>query len=642
MTAVDWQSRAVPAAQAVRVVHPGHRVFVGSACATPRRLLEALEALAPVGVQLIHFLTDGAGRRDGRPGSAFRHRTFYIGRDMRELATQAPVDYVPISLADVPHLIAGGRLDFDVALVQASPPDERGMCSLGVSVDVVRAAVRAARTVVAEINPRMPRTGPESEVPLERFDQIVAVDEPIIEYLHEDIGDAAERIARYVARIIDDGATLQIGLGRVPNEMLRFLGDRRDLGIHSDVITEPLVDLVARGVVTGSRKTLHRGQVVASLAMGTRRLYDLIDGDPRFAFFPIEYVCDPDVIAANQAMVSVTQAFAIDLTGQVCADARDGALYGGVATQPEFHRGASRSPRGRAIICLASTTGDGESAIRPALRPKEAVSIPRAEVHYVVTEYGTAYLFDRSLAERAVALIEIAHPQHREALLAAAYASGLLSHAQTLLSHDAYPVAEVREEELRDGRRVTIRPTRATDAPGFQALFFHLRPEDVRTRFFRYLNSLTDETAQHLCNVSYHGEMAFAAVVGGPESERIVGTSCYFLDPKTQLADVAYMVDPAWHGAGLGTLLQARTVGYARRHGVRGFTADVLADNAAMLAVFQRVGCRVESRLVEGAYEIEMVFDDPARETRGAAARPSRSGATPTRGRAAARPRRGP
>ncbi len=603
----------MPAAQAVRVVRPGYRVFVGSACATPRRLLEALEGLAPEGVQLVHFLTDGAvGRLDGRPATHFRHRAFYIGHDMRELAKQSPVDYVPITLAEVPRLIASGRLAFDVALVQASPPDERGMCSLGVSVDIVRAAVRAARAVVAEINPRMPRTGPESEVPLARFDHVVAVDEPIIEYLHPEIGDTAERIARYVARLIDDGATLQIGLGRVPNEMLRFVGDRRDLGIHSDVITEPLVDLVARGVVTGARKSIHRGQVVASLAMGTRRLYDAIDGDPRFAFFPIEYVSDASVIAANAAMVSVTQAFAIDLTGQVCADSRDGTLYGGIATQPDFHRGAARSPGGKAIVCLTSTTDEGESAIRPALSPREAVSIPRAEVHYVVTEYGTAYLFDRSLAERALALIEIAHPLHRESLLAAAIASGLLPPGQTLRSRGAYPVEEVSEAELRDDRRVTIRPTRADDAAGLQALFFHLRPEDVRTRFFRYLKSLTDETAQHLCNVGYQQEMAFAAVIGGPESERIVGTSCYFLDPKTGLADVAYMVDPEWQGAGLGTLLQVRTIDYARRHGVRGFTADVLADNAAMLAVFRHSGCGVVSRLVEGAYEVQILFDEPA------------------------------
>ena len=510
------------------------------------------------------------------------------------------------------------------------------MCSLGVSVDVTRAAVMSARKVIAEINSHMPRTGPASEVPLDRFDRIVAVDDPVIEYLHEPLGAAAERIARYVARIIHDGATLQIGLGRVPNEMLRFLGERRDLGIHSDVITEPLVDLVQRGVVTGARKSLHPGQVVASLAMGTRRLYDLIDGDPRFAFFPIEEICSPAVIAANAAMVSVTQAFAIDLTGQVCAEARDGALYGGVATQPDFHRGAIRSPGGKAIICLVSTTADGDSAIRPALLAGEAVAIPRADVHYVVTEYGTAYLFGRSLGERAIALIEIAHPEHRERLLAAAVEAGLVPHGQAQRSRIAYLDEEVRDATLRDRRRITVRPTRTGDAPALQDLFFRLRPEDVRTRFFRQLRSLTDEMAQHLCSVGYIQEMAFAAVVGDPEAERVVGTSCYFLDPRTGLADVAYMVDPAWQGAGLGSLLQARTIEYARAHGVRGFTADVLLGNEPMLGVFRRSGCQMTSQLVEDAYEVQLLFEEPAVKPAGGVTAP------PGGGRGATSRTRGP
>lgn len=485
------------------------------------------------------------------------------------------------------------------------------MCSLGVSVDMTRAAVLAARRVIAEINPAMPRTGPHTEVPFDRFDEVVSVDDPIIEYVHEPLVPTAERIAKYVARIIEDGATLQIGLGRVPNEMLRFLGDRRDLGIHSDVITEPLVDLVERGIVTGARKGLHQGQIVASMAMGTRRLYDLIDRNPDVTFFPIEYVCDPAIIAANRAMVSVTQAFAIDVTGQVCSDSRDGAVYGGVATQPDFHRGAIRSPGGKAIVCLASTAADGSSAIRLALRPGEAVAIPRADVHYVVTEYGTAYLFGHSLAERAMALIEIAHPEHRDALLAGAIESGLLPRSQTLRNHRAYPIEEIREATLRDGRKVTVRPTRTGDAAALQGLFFHLRPEDVRTRFFRQLRSLTDEMAQHLCGVSYEQEMAFVAVVGEPESERIVGSSCYFVDPRTGLAEVAYMVDSEWQGVGLGSLLQTRTIEYARTHGVRGFTADVLFDNAAMLAVLRRSGCRITSRTIDDVIELQLLFEQP-------------------------------
>ena len=614
---LEWRRHAVAADIAVRAIRPGDRVFVGSACATPRTLLRALEAMVTplAGVQLIHFLTDGAGTgRDGRCRSAFRHRVFYVGRDMRDLASSGAVDYVPVSLAEVPRLLQSKRLAFDVALVQVSPPNRAGMCSLGVSVDVSRAAALAARKVIAEINPHMPRTGAHSEVPFDHFEHVVAVDDPVIEYLHDPLGPAAQQIARYVARIITDGATLQIGLGRVPNEMLRFLGDRRDLGIHSDVITEPLVDLVERGVVTGARKSLHPHKVVASMAMGTRRLYDLIDGNPGFALFPIEYVCDPSVVARNTAMVSVTQAFAIDLTGQVCADASGGVVYGGVATQPDFHRGATRSPGGKAIICLISTTPDGASAIRPALLSTEAVAISRAEVHYVVTEYGTAYLFGRSLRERALALIEIAHPDHRGRLLAAAVECGLLSAGQQLRSRIAYPVEEERDSVLRDRRSLTVRPTRAGDAPGIQDLFFRLRAEDVRTRFFRYLRSLTDEMAQHLCDVGYTQEMAFAAVVGDLESERIVGTSCYFLDPQTGLADVAYMVDPAWQGLGIGRLLQARTIEYACAHGVRGFTADVLATNTAMLAVFRRAGCHMTTRLVDEAYEVRMLFPAAAAE----------------------------
>ena len=612
---MKWRERAVTPERAVRGIRHGERVFVGSACATPRTLLRALEAQdpPPAGVHLVHFLTDGAVLdRDGRARSSFRHCAFYLGRDMLQLSLSDGVDYVPMSLSEVPRLLESRRLTFDVALVQVSPPDTAGMCSLGVSVDITRAALLSARRVIAEINPAMPRTGPQTEVPLDRFDQIVTVDDPIIEYLHEPLGQTAEQIARYVARIIEDGATLQIGLGRVPNEMLRFLGERRDLGIHSDVITEPLVDLVERGIVTGARKGLHQGRIVASMAMGTRRLYDLLDGNPDVIFCPIEYVSDPAIIAANRAMVSVTQAFAIDLTGQVCSDTRDGALYGGVASQPEFHRGAIRSPGGKAIICLASTAADGSSAIRLALRPGEAVTIPRADVHYVVTEYGTAYLFGRSLAERAVALIEIAHPEHRDALLAGAIESSLLPRSQTLRSHRAYPVEEVREAELRDGRKVTIRPTRAGDAATLQGLFFHLRPEDVRTRFFRQLRSLTDEMAQHLCGVSYEQEMAFVAVIGEPESERIVGSSAYFLDPGTGLADVSYMIDPEWQGVGLGCALQARTIEYATAHGVRGFTADVLSDNAAMLAVFRRSGYRLTSHVSDGVVELKLLFEDPA------------------------------
>lgn len=598
---VPWSDRVVSAAEAVASIQPGARVFIGSACATPRTLLRALRDRpdAPSGIELVHFLTDGLA--GGGDATTFTHRSWFVGRDMRDLVPGDRLEYVPLALASVPALLEAGRPVLDVAFVQVAPPDADGQCSLGVSVDVTRAAALHAARIVAEVNPNMPRTGVESTIPAERVAAFVEVDAPVIEYVHPDIGVVGERIARYVARLVDDGATLQVGLGRVPNAVLGYLGERRNLRIHSDVLTDPIVDLVEAGAVMGT--------ITGSLAMGTRRLYDFLDGNPSASLEPIERVCDLHRLAELPAFASVTQAFAVDLTGQVCTERLDGQLYGGVATQPDFHRAAALSPGGTPVICLASTFADGSSAIRPVLVADEPVAIPRGDVHWVVTEWGIAYLHGRALSERAVALIEIAHPDHRESLLASAVELGLLRPGQKLRSRAAYPVEEERPGVLRDGRQVLVRPTRTTDARLLQDLFFRMRDDDVRTRFFRRLRSLTDEMAEHLCSVGYAQEMAFAAVVGGRESEQIVGSACYFVDPATGMADVAFMVDPAWQGSGLGSMLQERAIEYARLRGVRGFTADVLAENAPMLKVFRRSGLRMESHLDSGAFEIRLYFE---------------------------------
>jgi RimJ/RimL family protein N-acetyltransferase len=503
-------------------------------------------------------------------------------------------------LPDVPGLLRNERIPLDVALVQVAPPDPDGTCSLGISVDVTQAAALAAREVVAEVNPNMPRTRGDSRIPVERIGRFVSVDSQVIEYVHDPADGVAEQIARYVARLIDDRSTLQIGLGRVPNQMLAHLTNRSGLAIHSDVVTEPLVDLVADGVVNGP--------VVASWAMGTRRLYDLVDDDPAFAFHPIDHVCDPAVIGANERMVSVTQAFSVDLTGQVCTESLDGRLYGGISTGPAFHRGALASAGGMAIVCLASRTPEGAAAIKPDPEPGEPVAIPRSDVHWVVTEYGTAYLFGHSLAERAVALIDIAHPDDRDRLLESAVERGLVTRDQLLRSRAPYPVTEERDVELRDEREVRVRPTRTSDTKAMQALFYRLPAEDVRTRFFHKLTSLSDAAAQALCSVNYQDEMAFAAVVGVREQERIVGACSYYVDPRNGFAEVGYMVDPDWQGGGLGGILHARMVEYARSHGVRGFTADVVSGNSRMLRVFKRGDHEFEVTTEGGISEVKMTF----------------------------------
>jgi acyl-CoA hydrolase/GNAT superfamily N-acetyltransferase len=596
----DSLSRGVSAAEAVAVVRPGDHVFVGTACGTPRTLVQALEQLEPPvpGVTLVHFLTDRVTA--GAASTKYRHQVFYVGRDVRELVDTGGVEYLPLSLPDVPELFRNERIPLEVAFAQVAPPDPDGTCSLGISVDVTQAAALAAREVVAEVNPNMPRTRGNSRIPVERISRFVPVDSPVIEYVHDPADGVAEQIARYVARLIDDRSTLQVGLGRVPNQMLAHLTNRNDLAVHSDVITEPVVDLIAEGVVSGP--------VVASWAMGTRRLYDLVDDDPRFEFHPIDRVCDPAVVAANERMVSVTQAFSIDLSGQVCTESLDGRLYGGISTGPAFHRGALASEGGMAIVCLASRTPEGAAAIKLELRPEEPVAIPRSDVQWVITEYGTAYLFGRSLAERAVALIEIAHPDDREALLESAVERGLLGRDQLLRSRAPYPVAEERDVELRDGRHVHVRPTRTTDTRAMQELFYRLPAEDVRTRFFQKLDSLSDAAAEALCSVNYQDEMAFAAVVGAPERERVVGACSYYVNPKTGLADVGYMVDPEWQGAGLGGIMHARMVEYARSHGLRGFTADVVLGNSRMLRVFGNGDHKLEVTTDGGISELTMLF----------------------------------
>jgi len=318
--------------------------------------------------------------------------------------------------------------------------------------------------------------------------------------------------------------------------------------------------------------------------MGSRRLYDLIDRNPLFSFQPIDMVCNPVTIAAQHKMVSVTQAFAIDLTGQVCADQHGGDFYSGIAAQGEFLRGASRSEGGKPIICLASTEDDEQSSrIRAVLRPGEGVTIARTDVHYVITEYGIAYLFGKSIRERAVALIEVAHPKFRAELFEQAQALGYLPADQALKNMRAYPVEEETTIALKDQRSVLLRPSASSDGEAIRHLFHRLPDHDVYTRFFRTVRGLSNKEVQRLCNVNFENEVAFVATTGPRENPEVVAHACYFIDPSTNLAETAFMVHPQWQGCGLGAALQRRMAEHAAARGVRGFVAEILPDNANMI-----------------------------------------------------------
>jgi acyl-CoA hydrolase/GNAT superfamily N-acetyltransferase len=605
------------AEEAAAQVRRGDHVFVGSACATPRTLTAALEARMPPpsDVEMLHFLTDGALPRDeqGQPRSAYRHRCFFVGEEMRALVAAGQADLVPVSLPQVPTLMAQGRIRVDVALIQVSLPDVSGHVSLGISVDVVAAAVAAARLVIAEVNPDMPRTTGDTLLHVDSIDHLVLVGTALIEYVHPPVPDeVTAQIARYVGGIIDDGCTLQIGLGRVTHEAMKRLADRRGLGVHSDVVTDALLPLLEAGVVTGEHKTDRPGCIVASFAMGTRRLYRFIDGNPQFHFEPIDAVCRSQVLAAQHKLVSVTQAFAIDLTGQVCADRLDGAWYGGLAAQPEFMRAAAASPGGKAIVCLAAThpaPGAGSrSAIRVALDPGESATIARSDVHFVVTEYGIAHLFGRSLRERAIALIEIAHPAHRPALFEQAQAAGLLPADQTLKNLQAYAMQDERRLVVKDGREALMRPAGATDAEGIRRLFHCLPERDVYTRFFRKLRGLSNRDVQRLCNLDRDSEVGFVAVVGPREDPQVVAHTCYFIDADTGLAETAFMIHPDWQGCGLAGAMQQAMAEHARERGVPGFVAEILASNEAMIRLARRAATQVQVEQVSGTVRVTARF----------------------------------
>nr|WP_295785731.1 GNAT family N-acetyltransferase [Rhodoferax sp.] len=584
-----FAAQVTTAELALSHIRNGDHVFVGTGCAAPRGLVQALEKMPipPADVELLHFFTVNAFDHDadGHSITRYRHRSFFVGNDMRAAIKQGLVDYVPMSVARVPEMMALGRIPVDVALVQVSTPDAFGYVSLGVSVDIIPAAMACARIVIAEVNPAMPRSMGDSTLHISRIHHLVPVNTPVTEFKRMPVQtDDVQRIARYIAGIIDDGSTLQIGLGEVAHEALQYLTDRKDLGVHSDLISDAIIPLLLNGNLTGARKTFKPFKIVASLALGSRALYDLIDGNPLFSMEPMDAVCSPAAIAAQYKMVAIAQAFSVDLTGQVCIDQFGGEFYSGIGSQGEFLRGASRSPGGKPIVCMTSTAENGtQSRIRPSLLAGESATIARTDVHYVVTEFGIAYLFGKSIRERATALIELAHPQFRPELFAQAQAMGYLTGDQTLQNLRAYPVEEETTITLKDGRTVMLRPALSSDAQGIRDLFHHLSEADVYTRFFRHVRGLSNAEVQRLCNVNYENEVAFIATAGSREESLVVGQSCYFIDPTSNLADTAFMVHPDWQGCGLGTALQSTMVQHAKKRGLRGFVADVLPGNARML-----------------------------------------------------------
>ncbi len=416
-------SRTVRAEEAVAVIKSGDRVFVHSVAAAPRLLLEAMTARAGElrVVEVVSIHTEGnAPYADPSLAKSFRVNALFVGANVREAVQQGRADYLPVFLSEVPQLFRGGALPLDVALIQVSPPDRHGYCSLGVSVDVTRAAVQSARVVIAQVNRQMPRSHGDGIIHEEAIDYLVEGDEPIHEHPGLPPTEQELAIGRHCAELVDDGATLQIGIGALADATLAALGDHQRLGVHTEMLSDGVVDLVEKGVITGEAKRIHPGKIVAGFAFGTRKLYDFLDDNPLVAMLDIAYVNDTAVIRRNPKVTAVNSAIEVDLTGQVCADTIGDLQYSGVGGQMDFIRGAALSEGGKPIVALPSVTSTGESRVVSYLKPGAGVVTTRAHVHFVVTEHGIADLWGKNLRQRAAALIAIAHPAHRDALAAEA------------------------------------------------------------------------------------------------------------------------------------------------------------------------------------------------------------------------------
>jgi acyl-CoA hydrolase/GNAT superfamily N-acetyltransferase len=609
-----YEKRLCSVDDALLKIEPGSRIFISTGCAEPQYLVRNLERFPKniADTEILHLVSLSVSSiTDARFQNMFRLNTFFIGRAARDAVGRGEADYTPIFLSEIPKIIQSGRLHIDVALVQVTPPDAFGNCSLGVSVETVKAAIEHADYVVAQVNPRMPRTLGNSFVGIDDLDAIVEHDEPIVEFTSREPDETARRIGYYVSRLVPNGSTIQAGIGSIPDAVLKCLMDKKDIGIHTEMFSDGLIDLYQAGVINNSKKTFHPGKIIAAFCMGSRRLYDMIDNNPVFEFYTTDYVSDPRNISRNDGMVAINSALEIDLTGQVCADSLGHQFYSGIGGQADFIRGAALAKNGRPIIAMPSTARKGSvSRIVPVLSPGAGVVTTRGDVHYVVTEYGIAYLHGKSIRERALALINLAHPKFRESLLDEAKNLHFVYQDQELSTGDVeFPERYRQNYKLRDGREIHFRPIRAVDEEGIRRFFYGLSKEDVYFRFMGALRTLPHEKALPLVVLDYEEKFAVVGCAGGEADEEIVAVGRWFLDRATNLAEVAMTVHPDWQRYGIGTFLLDMLVAAARDKGIGGFTAEVISSNVKVMSLLYKSGYSFQRQLDSGTISIVMGFD---------------------------------
>ena len=609
------------AERAIREIRRGSRIFIGTGCGEPQYLIRHLvdypDARDMELFQILPFtlakLLDHEGFLD-----RFTLKAFFVSLSLRRAAEEGKINYVPAYLSEIPTLFDTKRIGLEAALIQVTPPDEHGFCSLGISVDITKSAIRNADLVIAQVNPMLPKTWGDSFVHVDDIDIMVPYEEPLYQNIPPAHNDTARRIGYYVSRLIEDGATLQVGFGKIPSAVLSFLGNKKDLGVHTQMISDGFLELIEKGVITNNRKNLHHGKIITSLAMGTERLYRFVNNNPMVEFHPSEYVNHPNIIAQNDNLVSISTALEIDVTGQVCTDSLGYTFYSGMGDQVDFIRGANRSKGGLSIIALPSTAKNGTvSRIVSHLSEGAGVTNTRADTKYVVTEFGIAQLYGKDIYQRVVELVQVAHPKFRKSLMEKAKQHHYIFKDQIAPSTEDWLALERYSTDLvlADRAKVHFRAIRPSDEFMSRNFFYKLEEKSIYYRFFQNVREWPHEKAQRWTNITYGKDMALVGIIQSEEGvEEIIATGQYAYDPETPgYAMLAFIVREDFHGKGISSFMLKHLEKIAKENHYKGFTATVMEENRPMLHVFRKFYPQAEfSREGGGIVFVRMDFDAPS------------------------------
>jgi acyl-CoA hydrolase/RimJ/RimL family protein N-acetyltransferase len=598
-------------------IHRGGRIFIATACAEPQHLVASLADFVSAhpknlfDEEIIQVWTLGVApyaKYRFRPN--FRHNSFYVGENTRAAVNRGAADYTPVSLSNVPDLFRSGLIPLDVALIQTSLPDEHGCLNLGISVDIVKAAVECASVVIAQVNPKMPRVYGDGFIKVADVDYILPFEEPVLEYAPAGEDKVAKAIGDYAARLVHDGDTIQVGYGGLPDAILAHLSDKKDLGVHTEVLTEGIVGLMESGVVSNSKKTVDCGKTVASFCMGDKKLYDYVDDNLAIELRTVDYTNNQLVIARQDNMVAINSAYQIDLTGQATSESVGGTLYSGIGGGVDFMRGAVLAKNGKTILLVRSTSEDGESNILPFLSKGAGVTYNRGDVHYVVTEYGIAYLHGRNVRERAMELIAIADPKFRAALIKEAKRHHLIYSDQAFIpgKRGEYPEHLEAHRTTKSGLAVLLRPVRISDEPLLKDFFYSLSDVSLYRRFISARKDIPHARLQDFTVIDYSKQMEIVVVIEKDEAEEIIGAGQYKIDEMNHTGDVAFAIRDEYQNRGVGTELVSYITYIGKKRGLLGFTATVLADNARMLHLFEKMGLEINRKREDDVYELKMMF----------------------------------